>query len=60
MEETKNMLSELNIENKKDGLTMHMGKTKAMFNKLANKKDIMAEEEKIEHVKWIYLSGSVN
>ena len=55
-EETENMLSELNIKSKKDGLKMHMGKTKAMFKKFANKKDIMVEEKNIEHVNdYIYL-----
>ena len=37
-EETEVMLTELNTESKKDGMKMHMGKTKVMFNKLPKKK----------------------
>ena len=39
---------------------MNMGKTKAIFNRFANKKDIIVEEEKIEHVKKYFYLGSAN
>ena len=37
-EETEVMLTELNTESKKDGMKMHMGKTKVMFNKFTKEK----------------------
>ena len=50
------MLTELNIESKKDGIKMHMGKTKEMLNKLAKEKDIVIENQSIEKVEeYVYL-----
>ena len=55
-EETEVMLTELNMESKKDGMKMHMGKTKVMFKKFAKEKDIIIENQSIEKVEeYMYL-----
>ena len=55
-EETKIMLTELNTESKKDGMKMHMGKTKVMFKKFAKEKDIIIENQSIEKVEeYVYV-----
>jgi hypothetical protein len=55
-EKSENMLKELNVESKKNGLKMHMGETKAMFNTFAEVKDIVIENQVIENVnEHVYL-----
>ena len=54
--ETEVMLTELNTESKKDGMKMHTGKTKVMFNKFAKEKDIIIENQSIEKLEeYVYL-----
>ena len=53
------MLTELNTESKTDGMKMHMGKTKVMFNKFAKEKDIIIENQSIEKVEECVYLGTL-
>ena len=50
------MLTELHTESIKDGLKMHVGKTKVIFNNYADKKEIIVDNKEIEILEeYIYL-----